>query len=137
MKYVNAVIKESLRKYPPAAAILHRKLTKPTKIGPYILPANTLCSVNIWQIHHNPKYWENPDQYDPERFLNGEKRHPFSWIPFSAAPRNWYVIYYHKSKFINHYINFCLKFSSGQVFSLLEQRVILSMFCKYSIFYYL
>ncbi|GET01443.1 cytochrome P450 [Rhizophagus clarus] len=76
MKYINAIIKESLRIFPPAAALTFRK------------------------------HWENPKQYNPERFLNNnEKRHPFSWIPFSSGPRN------------------CI----GQNFSLMEQRVILSM----------
>ncbi|CAG8580097.1 577_t:CDS:10 [Funneliformis mosseae] len=105
MKYINAVIKETLRIYPPAAAIIPRKLTKPMKIGPYILPANILCTMNIWQINNNPKYWENPEQYNPERFLNDEKIHPFSWIPFSSGARN------------------CI----GQNFTLMEQRVIISM----------
>ncbi|CAG8687235.1 6938_t:CDS:2, partial [Funneliformis mosseae] len=105
MKNINAVIKESLRIHPPATKIIPRKLTKPMKIGPYLIPANIICTTNIWQINHDPKYWENPEQYNPERFLNNEKIHPFSWIPFSTGVRN------------------CI----GQNFSLMEQRVILSM----------
>ncbi|EXX68538.1 cytochrome P450 [Rhizophagus irregularis DAOM 181602=DAOM 197198] len=105
MKYINAIIKESLRVYPPAPVVSLRSLQKPIKIGPYIVPKNVLCSVNIWQVHYDTRYWENPKQYNPERFLNNEKRHPFSWIPFSAGPRN------------------CI----GQNFSIMEQRVILSM----------
>ncbi|CAI2187348.1 519_t:CDS:2, partial [Funneliformis geosporum] len=88
MKYINAVIKESLRIYPPSTAIIPRKLKKPKKIGPYLLPANVICSTNIWQINHHPKYWVNPEQYNPERFLNNEKIHAFSWIPFSSGARN-------------------------------------------------
>ncbi|CAI2177310.1 11164_t:CDS:10 [Funneliformis geosporum] len=106
MKYINAVIKEALRIYPPATAIVPRKLSKPMKIGPYILPAETVCSINIWQINNSPKYWENPKQYNPERFLNNENINAFSWIPFSSGVRN------------------CI----GQNFTLMEQRVILSMF---------
>ncbi|GBB91122.1 hypothetical protein RclHR1_18250004 [Rhizophagus clarus] len=104
-KYINAIIKESLRIHPPVPVITFRKLKKPIKIGPYILPVNASCLVNAWQIHHNPKYWENPKQYNPERFLDNEKKHPFSWVPFSAGPRT------------------CI----GQNFSLMEQKVILSM----------
>lgn len=106
LKYVNAIIKESLRIFPPSSIIMFREKPKPLKMGPYNLPSNELYMVNIWQIHHDPKHWENPKHYDPERFLRDEKRHPFSWIPFSAGPRN------------------CL----GQNVSLMEQRVILSMF---------
>ncbi|RIA81867.1 cytochrome P450 [Glomus cerebriforme] len=106
MKYINAIIKESLRIHPPSPVINLRKPLKPIKVGSHVIPKDTLCIANIWQIHHHPKYWENPNQYDPDRFLNGEKRHPFAWIPFSAGHRN------------------CI----GQNFSLMEQRVILSMF---------
>ncbi|CAB4411849.1 unnamed protein product [Rhizophagus irregularis] len=105
LKYVNAIIKESLRAYPPAPIITARRLNKPVKLGPYTLPTNTICMVNAWQIHHNPKYWKNPNQYDPERFLSSEKRHAYSWVTFSSGPRN------------------CV----GQNLSLMEQRIILSM----------
>ena len=91
MKYINAIIKESLRIFPPISAMTIRKLSKPIRIGPYIAPKDALCSVNPWLVHRHPKYWENPEQYDPERFLNNKKRHPFAWIPFSAGPRNWCV----------------------------------------------
>ncbi|CAB4483282.1 unnamed protein product [Rhizophagus irregularis] len=105
LKYVSAIARESLRIHPPVPMITLRKLKEPVKIGKHILPINTTVIVNAWQIHHNPQYWENPKQYNPERFLNNEKRHPFAWIPFSAGPRN------------------CL----GQNFSLMEQKVIISM----------
>ncbi|RGB29392.1 cytochrome P450 [Rhizophagus diaphanus] len=106
MNYINAIIKESLRIHPPTTVISLRKPSKPIKVGSYVVPKDFLCIANLWQIHHNPKYWENPNQYNPDRFLINEKSHPFSWIPFSAGHRN------------------CI----GQNFSLMEQRVILSMF---------
>ena len=93
MKYINAIIKESLRIHPPVPVITWRNFKGPTKIGPYIIPQNFKCVASAWEIHNNPKYWENPKQYNPERFLTNEKRHPFSWIPFSAGPRNWYGTY--------------------------------------------
>ena len=91
MKYINAIIKESLRIHPPVPVITWRNFKGPTKIGPYIIPEGFSCVASAWEIHHDPKYWENPKQYNPERFLTNEKRHPFSWIPYSSGPRNWYV----------------------------------------------
>ena len=68
-----------------------RKLSKPTKIGPYIIPKDCLCSVNFWHVLRHPKYWKNPEQYNPERFMSNEKRHPFAWMPFLLVQKNWYV----------------------------------------------
>ena len=68
------------------------------RIGPYLIPPKSYNCVNIWHVHHDPKLWKNPNQFDPERFLNGEKRHPFAWIPFSGGPRNWYVDLFKKTK---------------------------------------
>ncbi|GBC24074.2 cytochrome P450 [Rhizophagus irregularis DAOM 181602=DAOM 197198] len=107
LKYVNAIIKETLRTHPPTPILTVRRLKKPIKVGSYILPINSTCMINTWKIHRDPKYWENPNQYNPERFLSSdEKRDKFAWIPFSAGPRN------------------CV----GQNLTLLQQRVVLSMF---------
>ncbi|CAG8492785.1 7324_t:CDS:2 [Funneliformis caledonium] len=105
LKYINAVIKESLRTYPPLAILIPRQPNDYVQVGPYMIPPDSYTCVNVWHVHHDPNIWENPYQFDPERFLNGEKRHPYSFIPFSAGPRN----------------------CAGQNFSLMEQRVLLSM----------
>ncbi|XP_023239646.1 cytochrome P450 4c3-like [Centruroides sculpturatus] len=105
MKYLECIIKETLRLYPPVSVIL-RKNPSDMKVGNYILPANSSLAVNIYGIHHNPTVFENPEVFDPDRFLpeNCEKRHPFAFIPFSAGPRN------------------CI----GQRFAMLEMKTILA-----------
>jgi cytochrome P450 len=44
----------------------------------------------IYQLHHDPKVWPQPEKFDPERFTaeNSATRSPYSWVPFSAGPRN-------------------------------------------------
>ena len=91
MTYITAIIRESLRILPPTIGITLRKLSQDAKIGSYILPKGTLCTVNMWSFHRDPKYWENPKQFIPERFLNNEKRNTFTWAPFSGGPRSWFV----------------------------------------------
>ncbi|CAI2177339.1 17401_t:CDS:10 [Funneliformis geosporum] len=107
LHYLNAIIKESLRRYP--APLSYRQLQKPTKFGEYLLPEKSIIKVSNYGVHHDPKYWKNAYKFDPDRWLSkekNEKTHSFSYIPFSAGPRN------------------CV----GQNFSVMEQRVILTMF---------
>ncbi|TMW42174.1 hypothetical protein DOY81_012747 [Sarcophaga bullata] len=55
-----------------------------------LLPKGTQINIHIFDIHRNPKYYTNPDEFRPERFMlpESEKRHPFAFIPFSAGQRN-------------------------------------------------
>ena len=109
LPYMEMVIKESLRMFPPVSMIA-RRISETTVLDGNKLPAGTNCSIMIFAIHRNPEFWKNPTHFDPERFNleNSSKRHPFAFIPFSAGPRN------------------CL----GQKFSMNEQKVILSKFFK-------
>jgi hypothetical protein len=56
----------------------------------YIVPSGTILVIPIKIIQTNPDFWPNPDVFDPDRFLpeNIQNRHPFSYLPFSAGPRN-------------------------------------------------
>ncbi|KAF7389255.1 hypothetical protein HZH66_010392 [Vespula vulgaris] len=87
--YLERCLKESLRLYPSVHSIF-RHLTQDLQLKNYLLPAGSICYINIYSIHRNPEYWPNPEVFDPDRFLP-EKikgRNPYSYIPFSAGPRN-------------------------------------------------
>ncbi|XP_023209498.1 cytochrome P450 4C1-like [Centruroides sculpturatus] len=89
MTYIECVIKESMRIYPPIPFIA-RKNPSEMKIGNYVLPANSSLVINIYGIHHNPSVYENPEVFDPDRFLpeNYKNLHPYAFLAFSAGPRN-------------------------------------------------
>nr|UUB32718.1 cytochrome P450 CYP4EX1 [Dendroctonus valens] len=89
MSLLDRCIKESLRLYPPVPTI--SRLTSEdinTKFG--VIPEGVGLLIHIYDLHRNPKFWPNPDVFDPSRHLpeNCIGRHPFAYIPFSAGPRN-------------------------------------------------
>ncbi|XP_066146277.1 cytochrome P450 6a2-like [Euwallacea fornicatus] len=91
MKYLDTVINETLRKYPPAPVFL-RKCTKR-----YPIP-NTQAFIEEGQsvlipclgLHRDPKYFPNPELFDPDRFSeeNQRKLTEGTYIPFGSGPRN-------------------------------------------------
>ncbi len=87
LKWTKAIIDESLRLYPPAW-IIGRKSIKEDFLGEYFIPENTNVALIPYFIHRHPNLWENPNQFFPERFLNGSSlKHKFSYIPFGSGPR--------------------------------------------------
>jgi len=54
-----------------------------------ILPGTSIL-INVFALHRNSKYFENPEKFDPDRFLKDNKhdRHTYAFVPFSAGPRN-------------------------------------------------
>lgn len=54
-----------------------------------ILPGTSIF-INVFALHRNEKYFEKPNEFNPDRFLNENKmnRHNYAYIPFSAGPRN-------------------------------------------------
>ncbi|MBS7252671.1 cytochrome P450 [Flavobacterium branchiicola] len=87
MTYTNAVLNESMRLYPPAW-ITDRQNVVDDTIGDYHLKKGTLIGVSFYELHRNPKYWENPDKFDPERFFGEQKKQSMQYFyPFGAGPR--------------------------------------------------
>jgi cytochrome P450 family 6 len=89
-KYLDMVVNETLRKYPPAF-IITRNSTKDFTIPgtEMTIPANTDININVLSIHRDPEYYPEPEKFDPERFTpeNVKNRKPFTFIPFGDGPR--------------------------------------------------
>ncbi|KAJ0179224.1 hypothetical protein K1T71_004936 [Dendrolimus kikuchii] len=106
MKYLELVIKETLRLY-PSVPLIERKITHDCNIAGSHVPKNTSLIIDIFHMQRNPEVYENPLDFIPERFEKPLKS-PFAWVPFSAGPRN------------------CI----GQRFALMEMKVTIAAVIK-------
>lgn len=89
-KYLQAVIKETLRLHPPVPFLVPRKAIHDTEFMGYHIPQNTQLFINVYAIGRDPECWENPSSFRPERFLSLKteyKGHHFELIPFGAGRR--------------------------------------------------
>ncbi|XP_002007306.3 cytochrome P450 4d8 [Drosophila mojavensis] len=109
LKYLECVIKESLRRYPPLA-LVGRKLQADfrythSKFGAGVIPSGSEIFMIIYGMHNDADYFPEPDLFKPERHESSDRSATnFSYAPFSAGPRN------------------CV----GQKFALLEMKMLLA-----------
>ncbi|XP_067011416.2 LOW QUALITY PROTEIN: cytochrome P450 4C1 [Anabrus simplex] len=88
MKYLSRVIKEAMRLF-PAVTVIAREVQEELELSTCTLPAGCLCLVVSYFVHRDPRYFPDPERFDPDRFLHerSKDRHPYSYIPFGAGPR--------------------------------------------------
>jgi cytochrome P450 len=88
LPYMQAVLKEVLRLYPPAYGFGRRAL-RDTTVGEHAVPAGTTVLMSPWAIQRDATYFEDPERFVPERWENGlASRLPrFAYFPFSSGPR--------------------------------------------------
>ncbi|XP_022867238.1 (+)-menthofuran synthase-like, partial [Olea europaea var. sylvestris] len=91
MPYLKAVMKESLRLHPPIPLLIPRESTQDTKVMGYHIAARTQVIINAWTIARDPTHWENPEEFNPERFLKNTavdfRGLNFEFIPFGSGRR--------------------------------------------------
>ena len=82
------VVKESLRLYPPAWGFI-RKVTKDCKIGARRVTKGTIVLIMQWALHRDPRRFERPDEFIPERWAEGMPAGlpKFAYLPFGGGPR--------------------------------------------------
>ena len=88
LPYMQAVLNEVLRMYPPAYGF-GRRAVRDTKVGDRAVPAGTTVLMSPWAIHRDPELFDDPERFVPERWLDGlASRLPkFAYFPFSSGPR--------------------------------------------------
>ena len=88
--YLEAVIKETLRMYPPVTEILRRVTVDKYKIKDFTIDKDTVVAVPAHAVHYCADYYPNPEKFDPNRFMP-ENKHllvPYTYMPFGQGPRN-------------------------------------------------
>ena len=83
--YSESVIQESMRLFPPVYFIDRENIAE-DEFKSFHIPENTSLLFSIYEIHRSDNYWENAEQFQPERFQNNEKVSSF-YFPFGAGPR--------------------------------------------------
>jgi cytochrome P450 len=106
LKYTRMVIEESMRLY-PGAWVFTRTNLDADQIGGYHIPADSLIMISPYVTHRLPTFWENPEEFDPERFTRERvaERPRYAYFPFGGGPRQ------------------CI----GEIFALTEMQLVIAM----------
>lgn len=88
LRYTEMVLAESMRLYPPAWAIGRLSINE-HEIGGYVMPPRSLVLVSPYVMHHDARYYPDPERFDPERWTPEarEERPQFSYFPFGGGAR--------------------------------------------------
>ncbi len=86
LRFTRDVLREVMRLYPPAW-ILGRRALRETAIGPYTIPAGSVVLASQLVTHRNPRYWDNPDTFAPDRWAAGDPPARYQYFPFGGGGR--------------------------------------------------
>jgi cytochrome P450 len=88
LEYTEKVFRESMRLYPPAWTI-GRQVINDYKVDKYVIPADSIILMSQYVMHHNPRYYTDPDLFYPDRWNKEVKSHlpRFSYFPFGGGIR--------------------------------------------------
>ncbi|XP_036968051.1 cytochrome P450 3A30-like isoform X1 [Acanthopagrus latus] len=89
MEYLDSVVSEGLRFYPPAGR-LERIAKQTVKVNGVTIPKNMLVMIPVYALHHDPELWPEPEEFKPDRFSKQNKQNinQYTYLPFGLGPRN-------------------------------------------------
>jgi cytochrome P450 len=88
LAYTAAAVNESMRIYPPVW-VVGREAIEPFEVGGHRFPAGMTAYMPQWVIHRDPRWFDDPEAFRPERWLDGrlEAMHRYAYFPFGGGPR--------------------------------------------------
>jgi cytochrome P450 len=88
LRCTTRVLKEAMRLY-PAIPMMGRRCHEDVEVNGLRVPAGSDVFVSAWITHRHPEHWEDPEVFDPDRFLpeNEAARPRYAWLPFGGGPR--------------------------------------------------
>ena len=88
LPYAENVVTEALRLY-PTVWLLGREATEPCEVGGHEVPAGRTVFMSQWVIHRDPRFFDDPLTYRPERWADGlaKRIHRYAYFPFGGGPR--------------------------------------------------
>ncbi|WP_255149119.1 cytochrome P450 [Halorarius halobius] len=109
MAFASRVLNESMRLYPPVYVMFRQPRTD-VELGGYRVPEESMVMLPQWVVHRDPRYYDDPETFDPDRWTSERSRDRpnYAFFPFGGGPR------------------VCI----GKQFSLLEARLILGVVCQ-------
>ncbi|GJU33523.1 cytochrome P450 [Tanacetum coccineum] len=94
LRYLDATIRETFRLHPILPFLLPRSPSQDCTVGGYTIPKGCTVFLNVWSIHRDPRYWDNPLDFKPERFLTFEETNKWDYsgnnlnfFPFGSGRR--------------------------------------------------
>jgi cytochrome P450 len=89
LSYTERAVKETLRLYPPAIAVFMRQALEDVEIAGYTVARNSLVQLFSYICQHDPRWFPEPERFDPDRFLPERQQAvpPFAYFPFGGGPR--------------------------------------------------
>lgn len=117
--------------YPPVPLIA-RKVNEDVQLASedYVIPKGATVVIGTYKIHRRPDIYPNPDKFDPDNFLpeRTQNRNYYGFIPFSAGPRKFLVLFlFRKSFYFNYFLIIINKF----IFLYIYRKLCWSKICRF------
>ncbi|WP_132058681.1 cytochrome P450 [Halorussus amylolyticus] len=86
LAYTERVVKEAIRLYPPVY-VVYRQATGDDSVAGFRLPEGAIVAMPQWVVHRDPRWWDDPEEFRPERWAEETDRPDYAYYPFGGGPR--------------------------------------------------